>query len=453
MDLLEYQAKELFHRVGIPILPSQPIANLSELKRLHIPYPVVLKSQVRSGGRGKAGGIRFVENTIDAIAAAQAIFSLPILGEYPEVILAEARYNAQSEFFLCVLLDYQIQRPVLLGSAKGGIEIEALLNHIEKVVIDRDFSSFYARRLAIKMGLEGKLIHVVSGIIEKMYQLFCEKDLDWIEINPLAVSPTGEVMALDGKIAVNDASVSRHNDILTLLNPPVANSPVNLSTVKGLDKPKILGDLDKKTYPSAQRIIPQTQDIYQVSASEEPENQSLVVPNLQSSPAEGVIGIISNSWGLTVTTWDLLVQQKGKPNCAFVIEEKNPEKSLVEQFEAVLNQAMKLKQLRVILVNILGSAETSETIAQAIADYCQPYLIEDNGDRLPRPTGANTVERQRNRQGQNPSLLISEPLPLVVRLVGGELDSIKDSLSSLNIHWDQDLETTITQTLSLASLK
>ena len=71
MDLLEYQAKELFHRVGIPILPSQPIANLSEIKRLHIPYPVVLKSQVRSGGRGKAGGIRFVENTIDAIAAAR----------------------------------------------------------------------------------------------------------------------------------------------------------------------------------------------------------------------------------------------------------------------------------------------------------------------------------------------------------------------------------------------
>merc|ERR1712178_539671 len=92
--------KELFHQVGIPVLPSQPIAKLSELKHLHIPYPVVLKSQVHSGGRGRAGGIRFVQNTIDAVAAAQAIFSLPILKEYPEVIRAEARYDAQEEFFL-----------------------------------------------------------------------------------------------------------------------------------------------------------------------------------------------------------------------------------------------------------------------------------------------------------------------------------------------------------------
>lgn len=99
MELLEYQAKELFNQVGIPILPSQAIANPSQIKRLQIPYPVVLKSQVRAGGRGKAGGVRFAENTIDAIAAAHAIFSLPIGGEFPEVLLAEARYRAKEEFF------------------------------------------------------------------------------------------------------------------------------------------------------------------------------------------------------------------------------------------------------------------------------------------------------------------------------------------------------------------
>ena len=83
MDLLEYQAKELFREVGIPVLPSQRIDHPRDLKRLEIPYPVVLKSQVPTGGRGRAGGIRFVENTIDAIAAARAIFNLPILGQYP----------------------------------------------------------------------------------------------------------------------------------------------------------------------------------------------------------------------------------------------------------------------------------------------------------------------------------------------------------------------------------
>lgn len=99
MDLLEYQAKELFRRVGIPTLPSQTIAEPRQIKQLRIPYPVVLKSQVRAGGRGKAGGVRFVANTIDAIAAARSIFNLSILREYPEVILAEAHYNAEREFF------------------------------------------------------------------------------------------------------------------------------------------------------------------------------------------------------------------------------------------------------------------------------------------------------------------------------------------------------------------
>ena len=219
MDLLEYQAKELFHQVGIPVLPSQPIAKLSELKHLHIPYPVVLKSQVHSGGRGRAGGIRFVQNTIDAVAAAQAIFSLPILKEYPEVILAEARYDAQEEFFLSIVLDYQLQRPVLMGSAKGGIDVETLLKHTQKVVLHQGFSPFYARRLATKMGLQGRLIHGVSIILEKMYQLFIEKDLDLVEINPLAVSSSGEFMALDGKITVNDMALSRHLDLLSFLKP------------------------------------------------------------------------------------------------------------------------------------------------------------------------------------------------------------------------------------------
>lgn len=82
MDLLEYQAKEWFREMGIPVLPSQRIDSPSDLKRLRIPYPVALKSQVRTGGRGRAGGVRFVANTIDAIAAAQTIFHLPILGSF-----------------------------------------------------------------------------------------------------------------------------------------------------------------------------------------------------------------------------------------------------------------------------------------------------------------------------------------------------------------------------------
>ena len=120
MELLEYQAKKLFKMVGIPVLPSQTIRDPRKIKQLQIPYPVVLKSQVSSGGRGKAGGVRFVSNTIDAIAAARTIFNLSILGEYPEVILAEAHYNAVKELFLAVVLDYDRCCPVLWVQPLGG---------------------------------------------------------------------------------------------------------------------------------------------------------------------------------------------------------------------------------------------------------------------------------------------------------------------------------------------
>jgi succinyl-CoA synthetase beta subunit len=213
MDLLEYQAKELFREVGIPVLPSQRIDRPTDLKALRIPYPVVLKSQVSVGNRGKAGGIRFVENTIDAIAAARTIFNLPILGEYPKVLLAEAKYNTSQEFYLAIVIDRLACRPVLLGSTDGGMNINAILNQIQQVVVYDEFSSFHARRLALKMGLQGELMLAVSEIIEKMYVLMRSQDLDLVEINPLGIDRDGAVMALDGKISVNHYAVGRHPNL------------------------------------------------------------------------------------------------------------------------------------------------------------------------------------------------------------------------------------------------
>ncbi|BBA78921.1 putative succinyl-CoA synthetase subunit beta [cyanobacterium endosymbiont of Rhopalodia gibberula] len=418
MDLLEYQAKKLFHQVGIPILPSQPIVNLSEIKHLHIPYPVVLKSQVRSGGRGKAGGIRFVENTIDAIVAAQAIFSLAILGEYPEVILAEARYDTKSEFFLSVLLDYKLQRPVLLGSPKGGIDVETLLEHMEKVVVDSDFSPFYARRLAVKMGLQGELIQTVSSILEKMYQIFREKDLDLIEINPLAVSPTGEVMALDGKIAVNDAALSRHRDLVELLT----SSKLETSSI--VFNP----------------VIPKPLTLPQVCV-------------IKATSGEGNIGIISNGWGLTLTSWELLVHEQGNPACGWMLSEQEGLISLIEQLTTALEQAIKSTHIKVLLINILGNIETSGVIAKGIADYFQPYLKRETDfreDPFPRPTRTNSLDHQQDGQPQNRLSQVTKLPSLVVRLLGDDFDSIKESLSGLDINSTEDLGQAITTTVSLA---
>ena len=417
MDLLEYQAKELFEQVGIPVLPSQPIHDPTEIKRLQIPYPVVLKSQVSVGGRGKAGGIRFVENTIDAIAAARTIFNLPILGQYPHVLLAEARYDAQQEFFLAIVLDYQLQRPILLGSITGGIHVEKLLANLQTVVVEEDFSPFYARRLMVKMGLKDQLIESVSTIVEKMYHLFQEKDLDLIEINPLGVNANGQLMALDGKITVNEAALPRHPEILSLSLPPQQETTIKSSLNSDLiPLSKSIDNIDKK----------------------------------------GNIAIVTNSLNLALMSWDLISQAKGKPAvCTVVGQGINcqllSDSLLSQQLEKALTEIITIKKIKIILVNILGSPKTSETVAEKICSYLQPPVETATEDRRERPTGTISRPRRKSnlksRSQTEPSL---QPPQFVVRLIGGKIEEIRETLDTMAVYWTENLGEAIDKIISLA---
>ena len=421
MDLLEYQAKTLFREIGIPVLPSQGINRPADLKSLHIPYPVVLKSQVPTGGRGRAGGIRFVENTIDAIAAARAIFNLPILGRYPQVLLAESRYDAEQEFYLAVILDYALGRPVLLGSVRGGIRLEVLIEHLQKVVVEQEFSPFYARRLAVQMGLQGNLIESVSGIVQKMYQLFVQKDLDLVEINPLGISATGEVMALDGKITINDNALGRHPELAGLLSPIVN------------------GNLEPQ------------------------------LPKTQLTDTEGNIGILCNSSCLAAMTLDLLYQEKGKPASCLIVGEDGIDNwhsgsSGEQQLQMALQQLIEAKGIKVILVNILSSAVHSEQVAEVITNYFLAQLGEtpmlNVTNRREIPTGVASTSRQ---QAINPNTAANQKsaslkkrfnktsLPqFVIRLIGRTNDSIEELLAGIPVYWIDNLDEAVAQAVSLA---
>ena len=396
MDLLEYQAKELFREIGIPTLPSQTIADPRQIKQLQIPYPVVLKSQVRAGGRGKAGGVSFVANTIDAIAAARTIFQLSILGEYPEVLLAEAHYNTKQEFFLAIVLDYELKRPVLLGSAQGGMNVESLLANLQQVVVDDDFSLFYARHLITKMGLSGGLIQSVSQIVEKMYRLFVAKDLDLIEINPLGVNTQGELMALDGKITVNDSALFRHQAIANF------NSSQKL--------------------PSQRPSSPSRLDIRDTSP--------VSVHWLDWHNAKGQIAIVCNSFDLALLTWDLICQRKQPPACAVTIgnyslNEPTAISSYGEQLEQILTQLISMPTIKVILLNIWDTEAIGREIIHKVLDYAAialPQQLEsqskvqiasrqNSASKSPQP-GTKFVLRLLNRElksnGQFPSGLVSK---------------------------------------------
>lgn len=394
MDLLEYQAKELFREMGIPVLPSQRIDRPGDLKGLKIPYPVVLKSQVRTGGRGKAGGIKFVANTIDAIAAAQTIFHLPILGEFPEVLLAETKYDADREFYLAVVLDAAVRRPVLLGSPQGGIDVESAIEFLQQVVVDQDFSPFYARRLTLKMGLSGALIQPVSDIVEKMYHMFVQKDLDLVEINPLGVSPTGELMALDGKVTVNNRAIARHPDITLMA--------------------------EKK----ARR------------ANGEQINEVLSALEV----AKGNIGILGNGAGLVMATSDLVTDAGSKPATCLNVGHGDISDSSAPTFSERLQQGLEFfnqeKSIHVVLVNILGSVPPAVEVAEVIANFVQHRINAAKPEAL-RTTATKTSARAH--------------LPhLVVRLVGSELDLAKERLAAVQVPIEENLDTAVAAAIRLA---
>jgi succinyl-CoA synthetase beta subunit len=417
MDLLEYQAKQLFSQVEIPVLPSQSISEPAQLKNLLIPYPIVLKSQVRAGGRGKAGGVRFVENTIDAIAAAQAIFNLPIENEYPDIVLAEAKYNAEDEFFLAVMFDYQLKRPILLGSHRGGIDIESLLENMQTCVIEEEFSPFYARRLATKMGLEGNLIDSVSKIIEKMYDLFWEKDLEIIEINPLGISFDGDVMALDGKIRVNDYALTRHPDLLELIHR----------------------HHHWETHNSAPQEL----------SPESTEYSSFVQSSLFSLDSQGNIALLTNSVDLAIVTGNLILERKSKNKLgACFIVDFETEDLFKKQLKDILNQIYNLSNIDTIFVNILGSNTLNNYLLDVIANYYQTELnlLFKGDDRIERRTGTRTRSRRSSKVEETQEVQTitgRKPIKWILRLVGEEMNTITQNLADLPLQWTDNLEKAI----------
>ena len=401
MDLLEYQVKEWFGKIGIPVLPSQRIDHPTDLKRLKIRFPIVLKSQVHGAERAKAGGVRFAETTIDAIAAAQNIFNLPIWGELPEVVLAESQYDANQEFYLAVVLDTAVCRPVLLGCKEADIDWESAGERMHHVVVEQEFSPFYARRLALKMGLQGTLMQSVSTVVQKMYQLFVQKDLDLVEINPLAVSATGQVMALNGKVRVNERAIKRHPDLTEMATKIISRHPS--TKVNG-----ILGDWD-------------------------------------GVQMHGKIGILGNGTGSVMATLDLVANSGGNPGVCLNLRHAFLTDTTPTTFCDRLETGLKILEadnsIQVILINFLGSIPQGEEVIEVIARVVQ----QDNSELKSQVLHSNG---NKSRQEQNFS-------PLIVRLAGSEFSAARKYLATLKTHSNallvvEDLDEAVAAAVRLA---
>ncbi len=225
MRFYEYESKSLLKKQSIDV-PVQKLVKAAEEAReaaVQIGLPVVLKSQVKSGGRMKAGGVKFIDSADDVEAAASDILKLKVRGKLPVGILVERKADVQQEYYLGVTYDQAARLPVVIFSDLGGINIEEAAEqapqrvariHISALL---PFSDFQAKQLVSSIGITGRDLNLISQILSKLIHSFLDYDLTLAEINPLAKLSNGSFVALDAHIEMEDASIPRHQQILAEL--------------------------------------------------------------------------------------------------------------------------------------------------------------------------------------------------------------------------------------------
>ena len=225
MRFYEYEAKSLLKKQLISV-PSQRLARTVEEAReaaTQIGFPLVLKSQVRSGGRMKAGGVKFASTVDEVEAAASEIFKLKVRGKAPVGILVESKGDVQQEYYVGVTYDAAAKLPVAIFSDLGGIDIEEVAKqNPERVAkshlsVLMPFSDFRAKQLVGSVGITGRDLNSLTQIFSRLIRTFLDYDLTLAEINPLAKLSDGSFVALDAHIEMEDVTIPRHSQTLTEL--------------------------------------------------------------------------------------------------------------------------------------------------------------------------------------------------------------------------------------------
>ena len=220
MKVHEYQAKELFARYGIPVPPGTVVTSAAEAETAaaRVGKPVVVKAQVLVGGRGKAGGVKIAQTPAEAREKASHILGMDIKGEKVQKVLVTEAVDIAREIYVAVVMDRRAQKPLIMASAEGGVEIEVTAKEnpsaIQRVWVDPLYGvhAFAARRLSMALAGDAELAKPMADIIQKLYTLYDDVDASLAEINPLVVTPDRRVLALDAKLNFDDNALYRHAD-------------------------------------------------------------------------------------------------------------------------------------------------------------------------------------------------------------------------------------------------
>ena len=344
MDLYEYQGKELFRRFGIPVSEGR-LATTPEAARAaaeEIGGQVVVKAQVLTGGRGKAGGVKLADDPQDAEEKARDILGLDINGHVVRKLWIESASEIAKEYYLSITFDRGEKQPLFMLTTQGGVEIEQVADEtpdaLARLHVDplEGYQPWQARRLIYAAGIDDPNEQKqLLSIVEQLYRCFVETDAMLAEINPLVVTPEGEVRALDAKFTVDDNALYKHPDVDEMRDVEAADPLETFAREKGVTYVKLDGD----------------------------------------------VGILGNGAGLAMSTVDVVAHVGGRPANFCDLGGGGDAEGVVDALEVITRDP----QVRSIFFNIFGGITRCDEVARGILtaldrmDISEPIVVRLDG--------------------------------------------------------------------------
>jgi len=324
LKLHEYQAKRIFGKYGVPV-PEGEVATTPEEARAiaeRIGGPVVVKAQVLVGGRGKAGGVKLAKTPEEAEEKAREILGMTIKGLTVKKVLIDPAADIQDEIYLGMIIDRARQRVVMMASSEGGVDIEEVAatkpEAIKKVLIDPflGMRSYQAVEIASGIGLDKSLFRQFTKIAMGLYNAFIASDAELAEINPLVVQRDGTLLAVDGKMVLDDNGLMRHPDLAAMR------------------------DLDE----------------------EDPAETKAREAGLSYIKLDGEIGCMVNGAGLAMATMDIVKHYGGEPANFLDIGGGADAAKVATALEIILSDP----NVKAVLVNIFGGITRCDEVARGL---------------------------------------------------------------------------------------
>ena len=325
MRLLEYQGKELFLQYQIPIPKSYLANSLREAKELSskFEFPLILKSQVAAGGRGKAGAIVKCRTQVDVVSKFPELMNKEIKGELPRSILLEQGVHIEQELYISIFLNRGKRCYSLICSAQGGIEIEGVENKFIVDLPNSGLTQSLAHEAASKLNLQGQTAESFENFAMNLSRLVFEKEAELAEINPAVVLEDGSLMALDAKVIIDDNALFRHPE---------------------LSKYQHMSESELQARKSGFSFV----------------------------ELDGNIAIIGNGAGLVMSTLDIVSDQGGKAGCFLDFGGSATAETIYDSLKVI----SKTKKIKAILINLFGGIVKTSMVAQGILRAYHEGIIE-----------------------------------------------------------------------------